>query len=266
MVCRFVDPALYEKIMLPVREKFEVVAKEVMLRKEQLWQKGEEILEAPPEEQSAGNPAIWTDLSQSDQTITKLIQRGTKEILTGGTMEVVYYCQGDEAWSKVPYGSDTIGGYGCGPTVMAMAVSSLTKQDVSPAEVAAWAKENGHWAKRRGSHLSIVEGAAKAYGIQAEPYRVFDGEQIRLELASGKLIVALMSKGHFTDGGHFILLRGATLDGGILVADPSSRDRSLFVWDVQLILDELSSSRNSGAPLWILTPEYLRTEEKECSP
>ena len=35
-----------------------------------------------------------------------------------------------------------------------------------------------------------------------------------------------MSAGHFTSGGHFILLRGVTLDGNILVADPNSRARS----------------------------------------
>ena len=49
---------------------------------------------------------------------------------------------------------------------------------------------------------------------------------------------------------HFIVLRGVTLTGEVLVADPNSRDRSLALWDAQLILDELSSSRIDGAPLW----------------
>ena len=62
--------------------------------------------------------------------------------------------------------------------------------------------------------------------------------------------MALMGKGHFTNGGHFIVLRGVTLDGRILVADPNSRERSLASWDPQLILDELSASRSNGAPLW----------------
>ena len=66
----------------------------------------------------------------------------------------------------------------------------------------------------------------------------------------GQLLVALMGPGHFTDGGHFIVLRGVTLTGQVLVADPNSRERSLALWDPQLILDELSDSRSSGAPLW----------------
>jgi hypothetical protein len=254
LVCRFVDKALYDKMTNPVIEKIEIAAREVKVSKEKFWEEiSAAAKEEPPEEQLAGEAAISTDLSQLDETVTKVKTRDGKEILTGGSLEITYFCQGDAAWSQQLYGSDTIGKYGCGPTVMAMAVSSLTGQNVSPNEMANWAKENGHWARKRGSYLSIVEGAAAAYGIEAEPCRSFEANRIREGLASGKLIVALMSKGHFTQGGHFILLRGATLDGGILVADPSSRDRSLLVWDVQIILDELSSSRNDDAPLWILS-------------
>ena len=100
-----------------------------------------------------------------------------------------------------------------------------------------------------------MRGAAAAYGLKAESLPDCDAERLRLELAAGKVAVALMTKGHFTSGGHFILLRGATLDGGILVADSNSRDRSLAVWDPQVILDELSKSRTAGAPLWLLSPE-----------
>ena len=67
------------------------------------------------------------------------------------------------------------------------------------------------------------------------------------------MLVALMGKGHFTTGGHFILIRGVTLSGDVLVADPNSLERSLQTWDPQLILDELSSARDHGAPLWILS-------------
>ena len=62
--------------------------------------------------------------------------------------------------------------------------------------------------------------------------------------------MALMTKGHFTNSGHFIVLRGGTLEGKILVADPNSRERSLAAWEPQLILDELSPARYAGAPIW----------------
>ena len=47
-------------------------------------------------------------------------------IFTDGVTEVVYYNQLDERWADLPYGTDNIGGYGCGPTSMAIVVSSLT--------------------------------------------------------------------------------------------------------------------------------------------
>ena len=73
-------------------------------------------------------------------------------------------------------------------------------------------------------------------------------------LRDGGLVVALVGPGHVTDGGHFILVRGTTLAGEILVADPNSLERSLTAWDPQIILDELSSARDNGAPLWALFP------------
>ena len=53
-------------------------------------------------------------------------------IFTDGVTEVVYYNQLDERWADLPYGTDNIGGYGCGPTSMAIVVSSLTDQTVDP--------------------------------------------------------------------------------------------------------------------------------------
>lgn len=45
---------------------------------------------------------------------------------TDGGTPVVYYNQLDERYASQPYGTDNIGGYGCGPTSMAIVVSSLT--------------------------------------------------------------------------------------------------------------------------------------------
>ena len=80
-------------------------------------------------------------------------------------------------------------------------------------------------------------------------------EDLRIQLSGGRIAVALMSAGHFTSGGHFILLRGVTLNGNILVADPNSRARSLQEWDASIILNELSSSKTAGAPLWFLSKQ-----------
>ena len=136
---------------------------------------------------------------------------------------------------------------------MAMAIASLTGADTDPAKMAVWAVEHGYWAQRSGSYHSIVQGTAQGFGLEAEAVTDRTVDELYDLLSSGHMMVALMGKGHFTTGGHFILLRGMTLTGEILVADPNSLERSLQTWDPQLILDELSSARDNGAPLWSLS-------------
>ena len=202
----------------------------------------------PPESSS---PENWGPVIPP--ALTELLERDGRQILTGGNVDIVYFYQASEEWAGQPYGSDTIGPYGCGPTVMAMVVASMTDTDTDPAAMAAWAVQNGHWARRSGSYDSIVPGAAQAFGLEVESLPTQDPEDLRTALRDGKLLVAHIGPGHFTTGGHFILIHGATLTVDLLVADPNSPERSLMIWDPQIILDELSSARSHGAPLWVIS-------------
>ena len=85
---------------------------------------------------------------------------------TDGATEVVYFNQLDQRYASQPYGTDNIGGYGCGPTSMAIVVSSLTDEIVDPAAMAKWAFENGGWCKGQGSYHSLIPNAAKAWGAE----------------------------------------------------------------------------------------------------
>lgn len=195
------------------------------------------------------------DVPATDPPVTQVLEASGKQLLTGGLWDVVYYCQSDAQWADQLYGTDPIGPYGCGPTAMAIAVATMTDTDTDPAKMAAWAADHGYWARRSGSYHSIVRGTAQGFGLEVQTVTERIPERLRDILSSGGLAVALMGRGHFTDGGHFIVLRGTTLTGDILVADPNSLERSLQAWDPQLILDELSSARDNGAPLWaIYTP------------
>jgi hypothetical protein len=172
-------------------------------------------------------------------------------IFTDGATEVVYFNQLDERYASKPYGTDHIGGYGCGPTAMAIVVSSLTDSVVDPVEMAEWAHQNGYWCSKSGSYHSLIPGAAEAWGLPVEGCTTSEPQRILDALSSGKLVVALMTKGHFTSSGHFIVLRGVE-DGKILVADPSSYARSQKSWDLSIILDEASKRAGAGGPFWII--------------
>lgn len=170
---------------------------------------------------------------------------------TDGATEVVYFNQLDQRYANQPYGTDNIGGYGCGPTSMAIVVSSLTNDIVDPVEMAKWAYENGGWCKGQGSYHSLIPNAAKAWNLPVEGCKANEPQRILDALSSGKLVVALMSKGHFTTTGHFIVLRGVK-DGKILVADPASTSRSQKEWDLSIILNEAGHRAGAGGPFWII--------------
>lgn len=168
-----------------------------------------------------------------------------------GATQVVYYNQLDKRYASKPYGTDDIGTYGCGPTCMAMVVSSLTNETVDPVEMAHWAYENGYWCSKSGSYHSLIPGAAKAWGLLVQGCGKTEGQRIVDALSQGKLVVAIMLKGHFTSSGHFIVLRGVE-NGKILVADPVSYTRSQQTWDLSIILNEASGRAGAGGPFWII--------------
>ena len=78
-----------------------------------------------------------------------------------------------------------------------------------------------------------------------------EGQRIVDALSQGKLVVAIMLKGHFTSSGQFIVLRGVE-NGKILVADPASYTRSQQTWDLSIILNEASGHAGAGGPFWII--------------
>lgn len=114
-----------------------------------------------------------------------------------------------------------------------------------------WSYENGYWCKGSGSYHALIPAAAKHWNLpvsgctSSEPQRILDA------LSEGKLVVAIMAKGHFTKSGHFIVLRGVE-NGKIKVADPGSYNRSGQLWDLSIILNEASRRAGAGGPFWII--------------
>ena len=170
---------------------------------------------------------------------------------TDGVTPVVYFNQLDERYASQPYGTDNIGGYGCGPTAMSIVVSSLTDETVDPVAMAQWSYENGYWCKNSGSYHALIPAAAEAWGLPVSGCTTSEPQRILDALADGKLVVAIMSEGHFTSSGHFIVLRGVK-DGQIMVADPASYKRSEQLWDLSIILNEASRRAGAGGPFWII--------------
>lgn len=176
-------------------------------------------------------------------------------VFSDAATPVVYYNQTDARWGNKMYGkTGTIGEAGCGPTALAIAVASLTDNRVTPEDVAKWSVKNGYRCEGNGSYHSLIPAGGEHYGLTVTPIGR-DAKKLVQALEDGKLVIAIMSKGHFTNSGHFIVLRGVTAEGKVLVADPASVKRSGQEWSLGIITNEASRRAGAGGPFWVLEQE-----------
>ena len=110
---------------------------------------------------------------------------------------------------------------------------------------------SGGWCKGQGSYHTLIPNAAQAWGLPVEGCTAKEPQRILDALSQGRLVVAIMGKGHFTSSGHFIVLRGVK-DGQILAADPASTSRSQKLWDLSIILNEAGKRAGAGGPFWLI--------------
>lgn len=171
-----------------------------------------------------------------------------------GSAKLPYFNQTDARWGAYGYGrTGTIASSGCGPTSLAMVVAGLTgRGDVNPKTVADWSASTGHRAEGNGSYWSLMTDGGDYYGLTVTTASRKDPEKIVSALSNGNPVIVAMGKGHFTRGGHFIVLRGLTADGKVLVHDPASVSRSDKAWDLSIIMNESSTNGGvNGSPFWI---------------
>ncbi len=177
-------------------------------------------------------------------------------ILESDILNLVYYSQTDDRWNDTIYGADdTIGVYGCGPTTLAMIISTLTDNIVTPDTMAKWSYDNGYFCNNSGSYHSLIPKGVNKHGLVSKSLESPTKQTIIDELSSGNLIVVLMNKGTFTSEGHFIVLRGITNDSQVLIADSKSLDNSQKPWDIDLILKEAKLYANNGGPFWSISKQ-----------
>ena len=120
-----------------------------------------------------------------------------------------------------------------------------------PPEICDWSVKTGHRCEGSGSYHSLIPDGAAHYNVPCRGIGQ-SGTELVKALQDGKLVIAIMSAGHFTRGGHFIVLRGITDDGKILVADCASYERSQQEWDLGIFLAECNKGAAAGGPFWVL--------------
>jgi hypothetical protein len=84
---------------------------------------------------------------------------------------------------------------------------------------------------------------ASLYGVQGT-WIENDAEQIATVLRAGHPVIAHMGPGIFTDGGHYIVMRGITEDGYVLVNDPGNSRRNRYAYPLSIFLNQARTNNS----------------------
>lgn len=168
---------------------------------------------------------------------------------TGGTypangMQIPLYIQTE--YSHIPYGTGSIADCGCAPTSFAMVASYLTGSTITPIDAVAWCG-NAYYMPRVGTYWSYFAAAASHFGCGSVT-QTTDANAVLQALSEGRPVISSQSPGLFTSGGHFIVLRGLTSDGKVLVNDPNDSDTKNHA---NRAFDMMSEIHVSSKQYWI---------------
>lgn len=188
---------------------------------------------------------IYTSTIQTDG------DRIQYESVSGCVEEVIYYNQGEEPWASLPYGSSTIKSAGCGPTALAIVISTLTGEQVTPQMTARYAMSHGEYVAGKGTSHTFPSNAARNWGLTVERVRREQMNQVVSALKNGKLAVVICAENTIAGrSGHYIVLTGVTAEGYLTIADPGSRSRTGNLYGPATI-QSYARSLSEGS-IWII--------------
>jgi hypothetical protein len=159
----------------------------------------------------------------------------------------VYYSQVDPRWASVPYsfksgcGSKTIGSSGCGPTSVAMVISTFTGSAITPPKIV---EQFGatYQMNECGTAWGMFGAAAKAYGLKSADLGR-DKTRIINALKSGSLILAGgEGAAPYSKSGHIVVFKGIDASGNIIVANPGSLKGDNQVYSIEQVMAGLTGA------------------------
>ncbi|MGF0093693.1 lysozyme family protein [Lachnospiraceae bacterium SGI.066] len=168
---------------------------------------------------------------------------------TGGTypangMQIPHYLQTD--YGNIPYGGGSIATSGCGPTSFAMVASYLTGKTITPVDAVSWCG-NSYYKPGVGTYWSYFAAAASHFGCGSVT-QTTDPNRVLKALSEGHPVISSQSAGLFTRGGHFIVLRGVTASGKVLVNDPNDSASKNYI---NREFDMMSEIHATASAYWI---------------
>lgn len=191
----------------------------------------------------------WHYSSYGDKDYVEHVLRYYQISSAGGTypasgMQIPHYLQTD--YGNIPYGGGSIASSGCGPTSFAMIASYLTGTAVTPPDAVAWCG-NSYYKPGVGTYWNYFQAAATHFGC-GNVMQTNDPQAVLNALSQGHPVISSQRAGLFTSGGHFIVLRGVTAGGKVMVNDPNDNSRKNYI---NREFDMLSEIHRTSNQYWI---------------
>ncbi|MDO4546983.1 MAG: C39 family peptidase [Clostridia bacterium] len=189
---------------------------------------------------------------KDDSGLTKLdrnknkISSWAKYIVMGeGGMAIPQLYQGDFTQTVCVYNGTarSVATSGCGATSLSMVIAYLTgNTQQSPYTLFREACQDGMYNGNGLSHNTLTK-LAERYNVKGD-WQSLSAAELQQLLKDGVPVIAHMGSGYFTQKGHYIVLRGVTDDGMILVNDPASPENSAKAYPVEIFMEEKRLSKS----------------------
>ena len=149
-----------------------------------------------------------------------------------------YYVQWDRRWAYDALGGTNVAIGGCGPTVVAMALSGMLKDEtITPKQISEIENANGYFTSL-GTKWSFFDFIADKYNLKSIKLSLSKAS-IDEAINRGNPIIASVHPGKFTTVGHIILIVGKNNGGNYIINDPNSYNRTLKVWSYDELKTEI---------------------------
>lgn len=166
------------------------------------WQKLRELTEqyaaAHPLQVDYSAIALWADVEAPTVSPVDVLY---PDVAHERFTEVMVYFQQDYMFS--PYGSSYVGRGGCGITTMAMLATYMTDTVLTPHMLAARYPQYHDANGTKGELFRYTTAEMGFYLQEITP----DLDKVIAALDNGQRVISLQRKGHFTSGGHYLLLQ-----------------------------------------------------------